>query len=111
MDSEYLHLTHVEHNLKNNKKDGCTNIYSKDKPSVTVVLVIRPAVVLKICILWNITPFSSLKVNRRFGGACRFHLECRKISQARNQRKELRSVVATFSRFVPTLIIFLPRRW
>jgi hypothetical protein len=32
-----------------------------------------------------------LKVNRRFGGACRLHLHDRKISQARNQREtELR---------------------
>jgi hypothetical protein len=28
-----------------------------------------------------------LKVNRRFGRKCRLHLQCRRISQARNQRK------------------------
>jgi hypothetical protein len=28
---------------------------------------------------------SPLKVNRRFGGTCRLHLQGRKISQARNQ--------------------------
>jgi hypothetical protein len=35
--------------------------------------------------LWAITPCGLLKVNRRFGGACRIHLPGRKISQARNQ--------------------------
>jgi hypothetical protein len=34
----------------------------------------------------DITPYSPLKVNRRFGGTYRFHLHGRRISRARNQR-------------------------
>jgi hypothetical protein len=41
--------------------------------------------VLKTSFLWNITPCSPLKVNRRFGGTYRLHLQSRRISQARNQ--------------------------
>jgi hypothetical protein len=36
-------------------------------------------------ILWDITPCSPLKVNRRFGETYRLHLQDRKISRARNQ--------------------------
>jgi hypothetical protein len=42
------------------------------------------AVVTFTFILWDITPRSQMKVNRRFGGTC-LHLRCRRISQARNQ--------------------------
>jgi hypothetical protein len=45
------------------------------------------AVVMKSTIFWNITPCSPLRVNRRFGGTHRLHLQGRKISQARNQRE------------------------
>jgi hypothetical protein len=41
----------------------------------------------KSSIFWDITPCSPLKLNRRFGGTCCFHLQCRRISQARNQRE------------------------
>jgi hypothetical protein len=40
---------------------------------------------LKSTIFWDITPCSLLKVNRRFGGTYRLHLQGRKISRARNQ--------------------------
>jgi hypothetical protein len=36
---------------------------------------------------WNITPRTTLKVNRQFGGTCRLHLQGGRISQARNQRE------------------------
>jgi hypothetical protein len=36
---------------------------------------------------WDITPRSPMKVNRRFGGTCRLHLNGRRISQARNKRE------------------------
>jgi hypothetical protein len=36
----------------------------------------------KSSIFWDITPCSSWKVNRRFGGTCRLHLQGRKISTA-----------------------------
>jgi hypothetical protein len=37
-------------------------------------------------VFWNITPYSSLKVNRRFGGTCCLHFQVLRISQARYQR-------------------------
>jgi hypothetical protein len=40
---------------------------------------------VKSCIFWEITPCSPLKVNRRFGGICRRHLQGRSMSQARNR--------------------------
>jgi hypothetical protein len=41
------------------------------------------AVVMKSTIFWDITPCSPLKVNRRFGGTHRLHLQSRRISRAR----------------------------
>jgi hypothetical protein len=38
---------------------------------------------MKNYVFWNITPYSPLKVNRRFGGTCRLHLYG--LSQERNQ--------------------------
>jgi hypothetical protein len=40
---------------------------------------------MKSSIFWDITTCGSLKVNRRFGRACRLHLQGRRISRARNQ--------------------------
>jgi hypothetical protein len=37
-------------------------------------------------ISWDITPCSPLKFNRRFGIKYRLHLQCRRMSRARNQR-------------------------
>jgi hypothetical protein len=45
------------------------------------------AVVMKSTILWDITPGSPLKVNRRFGGTYRIHLQVRKIRRARYQHE------------------------
>jgi hypothetical protein len=42
---------------------------------------------MKSSIFWGITPCSSPKVNRRFGGICRLHLQSQRIIQARNQRE------------------------
>jgi hypothetical protein len=36
---------------------------------------------------WDITPYSPLKVNRRFWGTNHVHLQCRRISQAINQHE------------------------
>jgi hypothetical protein len=38
-------------------------------------------------IFWDITPYSPLRVNRRFGGTYRLHLQGRRISRARCQRE------------------------
>jgi hypothetical protein len=37
-------------------------------------------VVIKKYIFWDITPCSPLKVNLRFGGVCRLHLQGRRMS-------------------------------
>jgi hypothetical protein len=42
---------------------------------------------MKSSIVWDIMPCSTLKVNRRFGGKCRLHLQGRKISGERNQQQ------------------------
>jgi hypothetical protein len=44
-------------------------------------------VMLKSSIFKDITPCSSSRVSRRFGGTCRLYLQCRRISQARNQHE------------------------
>jgi hypothetical protein len=45
------------------------------------------AVIMKSSVFWDITPYSPLKANRRFGGTCRLQLQGQGISQARNQRE------------------------
>jgi hypothetical protein len=45
------------------------------------------AVVMKTTLFWDITPCSSFKFNRRFGGTYRLHLQGRRISRARNQHE------------------------
>jgi hypothetical protein len=45
------------------------------------------AVVMKSYVFWDVPPCSPFKINRRFGGTCRLHLEGRRISQAGNQRE------------------------
>jgi hypothetical protein len=42
--------------------------------------------VIKSSVLLDITPCSPLKVNRRYGGTFRFHLQGQRISQKRIQR-------------------------
>jgi hypothetical protein len=44
------------------------------------------AVFMKSSIYWDITPCTPLKVNRRFGGIYRIHLQDRRISRAKTQR-------------------------
>jgi hypothetical protein len=41
---------------------------------------------MKSSIFWDIRPRSSVKVNRRFEGTFRPNLQCRGLSQARNQQ-------------------------
>jgi hypothetical protein len=42
--------------------------------------ILRAAVVMS-SIFWDITSYSPLRVNRRFEGTCRLHLQCRRICQ------------------------------
>jgi hypothetical protein len=51
------------------------------------------AVVMENSIVWYITPYSPLKVNRRFRRTC--WLQVRRISQTRNQRKIKRGYSST----------------
>jgi hypothetical protein len=53
-------------------------------PSGSEVL---PLVVMNISIFRDATPCSPSKINGRFGGRCRVHLQDRRIRQARNQRE------------------------
>jgi hypothetical protein len=45
------------------------------------------AVIMRSSIFWDVTPRSTLKVNRRFGGTYLLRLQGRRIRQARNQRE------------------------
>jgi hypothetical protein len=47
-----------------------------------IIFEVLTAVVMKSCIYWDITPCSPLKVNRRYGGIFRLHLQGWRISQA-----------------------------
>jgi hypothetical protein len=46
--------------------------------------------VMKRSIVWDITPCTPLKVNLRFGGECRLHLQVRRRSRTRNGRESRR---------------------
>jgi hypothetical protein len=52
-------------------------------------------------IFWDITPCGPLKVNRRFGGICRLHLQGRRISQAKTSVKQV----------ARRALILVPWRW
>jgi hypothetical protein len=42
---------------------------------------------MKSSVFWDIMPCSSVKVNQRFGGTYRLHLQGQKVSQARNKHE------------------------
>jgi hypothetical protein len=49
---------------------------------------------------WDMTPCSPLKVNRRFRGTCRLHLQGRRISQERKQLEAGGSIILRIT--IPT---------
>jgi hypothetical protein len=53
---------------------------------INVGLEVLKAVVMKNSIFWDVKLCGPLKVNGSFGGTCRLHLQCRSISQVRNQQ-------------------------
>jgi hypothetical protein len=53
-------------------------------------------------IFWDIKPCSPLKLNRRFGGTCRLHLQGWRVSQGKNQN-EPGSKLACISYCLPPL--------
>jgi hypothetical protein len=57
-------------------------LWQRHKRRCFIEFLVLRAVVTNNSIFWNITPCSSLKVNRSFIGTCRFHLHGRRISQA-----------------------------
>jgi hypothetical protein len=42
---------------------------------------------LEELLFWDMTPYSRLKINRRYGRICHIHLQNRRVSQARNKRE------------------------
>jgi hypothetical protein len=52
------------------------------------------------CSLWDITPCRPLEINLRFRWKCRFHLQGRRVGQARNQYKTV-SKQRTIRRHIP----------
>jgi hypothetical protein len=67
-------------------------------------LEVLTAVVMKSNIFWDITPCSPLKVNRRFGGTYRLHLQGRrKAEQETSVKAEATSVDFqwTTRRYIP----------
>jgi hypothetical protein len=50
----------------------------------------------KSAVFWDITPWSPLKVNRRFGGTYCLHLQGRRISEASNQRERVGKRSSTY---------------
>jgi hypothetical protein len=66
------------------------------------------AMVMSRSVFRNITPCSSLKVNGHFGGTCRFHLQGRRINQARNQKMDTKCSSETSLDFQRTTRRFNP---
>jgi hypothetical protein len=78
----YHFTVHVYKNHHSNMNNKLLNNWPQHVGSEVLT-----AVVMKSTILWDITPCSSLRVKRRFGGTYRLHLQGRKISRRRNQRE------------------------
>jgi hypothetical protein len=45
------------------------------------------AVVIKSCIIWNITPCSPVEVNQHFEGTCHLYFLGSRVGQTKNQHK------------------------
>jgi hypothetical protein len=56
-------------------------------PSRLILYVVGNNYLVKSTIFWDITPYSPLKLNWRFGGTYYLHLQGRRISRARNKRE------------------------
>jgi hypothetical protein len=65
------------------------------------------AAVMKRPVFWDITQCSPLKVNRRFGGIYRLHLQGRRMSRARNRRKSRWQAELLLRWFLARLILRL----
>jgi hypothetical protein len=49
---------------------------------------VRTCITMNISMFWDITPCSSLKVNRSFGGTCRLHLQGWRIAKQETSVKQ-----------------------
>jgi hypothetical protein len=58
-----------------------------NKPTFKLGFEFLTAMLMKIYIFCNITPCRQLRVDRRFGGTCRLHLQNQRINQGRNQHE------------------------
>jgi hypothetical protein len=68
-------------------------IWEPQYPQVSLWFEVLTAVLMKSSVLWGITPCSPLKVNRRFGGTCRLHLQGRRTSKQETNVKQVASRV------------------
>jgi hypothetical protein len=78
---------------------------------LTVRFEVLTAVVMSSSIFWDITPYSPLNVNWRFGRTFRLHLQNRKIKLARNQCESRWQALAPAFTFDLARLIFRSWRW
>jgi hypothetical protein len=74
------------------------------------------AVIMNSSVFWNMTAYSSMRVNTRFGGTCRLHLQGWIVSHARNQYEGMRKqqgepLLLPASRLFLALLTLQPCRW
>jgi hypothetical protein len=62
-------------------------VMGRQKQYICLGFEVFTAVVMKSTIFWDITRCSLLNANRRFRGTYCLHLQCRRISHARNHRE------------------------
>jgi hypothetical protein len=113
----YLEYGAVQYSchLLNSRRICCLYLRGRGVPtylSDCIGFEVLTAVVMKSSVFWDITPCSSLKVNRCFGGTCRLHLQDRIISQERDNNKASRKKISASCWSLARLILrFWRRRW
>jgi hypothetical protein len=123
--------TQLRHVLKHTISTVSSVLWARNKKTRTLFQWSRPlniylrsilifevltAVVVNNTIFWDITPCSPLRVDRRFGGTYRLHVQGREISRARKRenRWEAEKAVVEFKTSIrswtPLSKLFLVRR-
>jgi hypothetical protein len=77
MRSEYCLIVLI---LKQKSHSLFTRRYVPEEQSIYLGSDVRTEMVMKSSVSCDIMPCSQMKVNRRFGGTCRLHLQARRIS-------------------------------
>jgi hypothetical protein len=72
-------------------------VLSQELSAVLAGIEVPTAVVLKGSVFLDVTKCNPLKVNRRFRGTYRFHLQDGRINQARNQLERVNLLIAYFN--------------